>query len=82
MDFGMIKKLNQLWNSLIKAHPNLPKFIDAVRNKKLVVGTKITIQFEYPDGSNIKGGIRVLESDLELMEEAKSLNSNSNDFAA
>lgn len=76
MNFGALLKIKQAWDSLLAAHPKLPMFLNALNSKQIVEGTIITIQVQYPDGSNIKGGIKVLQSDLELFETVKQINPN------
>lgn len=76
MNFKALMQIKQAWDSLIATHPKLPMFLEALNKKRIVEDTIITIQVQYPDGSNIKGGIKVQASDLALFETLKSINPN------
>ena len=57
-------KLRSAWHTFRDNHPNLK-------------GIKEDVQFEiiahYPDGSELKSGIRVRQSDVELFEALQSM---------
>jgi len=76
MNFKALAQIKQCWDSLLAEHPKLPLFLEALNKKRIVEDTIITIQLQYPDGSNIKGGIKVKASDLALFETIKSINPN------
>lgn len=76
MNFKALMQIKQAWDSLLSSHPKLPMFIEALNKKRIVEDTVITINVAYPDGSNIKGGIKVTASDLALFESLKSINPN------
>ncbi len=63
-----MRNLRGAWHTFRDNHPNLPPFLKEVLKK----GTKEDVQFEiiahYPDGSELKSGIRVRQSDVELFD--------------
>ena len=68
-----IVKLRSAWHSFRDNHPNLQPFLKEVLKK----GIKEDVQFEiiahYPDGSELKSGIRVKQSDVELFETLQNI---------
>ena len=68
MDIGTLMKLSGAWNTFKSNHPKFPGFLKAVKDRGLAEGMTIDICCTYPDGSTLKSGIRVHQSDIELME--------------
>ena len=68
MDFGAVFKLKQAWNVFCGNHPKVPGFVAEVSAKQPCVGQEIAVAVRYPDGTEVKTGIRLQESDLELLE--------------
>lgn len=73
MDFGALFKLRQAWAKFSANHPKVPGFVSDVSGKGFCEGQEIAIAIRYPDGTEYKTGIRVQESDLELLETLKKL---------
>ena len=76
MDVGALLKAKQAWETFKGNHPKFEPFLGAVKQKGIAEGTIINVELKYPDGSNIKTNVRVMDSDLQLMELAKSLLGN------
>ncbi len=73
MNFESIFRARQGWDEFKRNHPKVPVFIDAVQQKGYCEGMEIAIAVRYPDGEQHKAGIRVTQSDLELLNMLKSL---------
>ena len=67
MNFDALLKLKTSWNTFCANHPKFPDFVRAVKNKGICEGAQIDICITYPDGSTLRSGIRVKESDAELL---------------
>lgn len=73
LDFGAMLKLRGAWQRFNENHPKAVAFGKDVNAKGFEEGQEIAIAVRYPDGTEYKTGIRVQESDLELLEIVKSL---------
>lgn len=67
MDISSLLKLKNAWNTFCRSHPRFPDFLRDVKNRGFTVGTEITITVSYPDGERIKAGLKLNESDMELL---------------
>lgn len=67
MDISALLKLRSAWSTFTANHPRFPGFISAVKNKGIAEGMMIEIAVTYPDGTSMKSGIKVKQSDLELL---------------
>ena len=68
MDIGSIFKLKQSWSSFCANHPKFPEFLLAVKNKGFTEDTELTFVVTYPDGQNMKAGVKLKQSDVEMFE--------------
>ena len=68
MDIGSLFKLSSLWGKFQENHPKVPAFVKTIQEKPVVPGMEIAIAVRYPDGTEAKAGVRVQESDIELLE--------------
>ena len=68
MDIGSLMKLKQMWSSFCANHPKFPDFLKAVKAKGVVEGTEVTFTVTYPDGQNLRAGLKLRQSDVELIE--------------
>jgi len=68
MNMNLLLKGKQAWDSFTAAHPQFPRFLQDVQARGVQEGTMIDIALRYPDGTELKAGLCVKESDLELME--------------
>ena len=73
LDFGAMLRLRGAWQRFNENHPKAVAFGNEVYAKGFEVGQEIAVAVRYPDGTEFKTGIRVQESDLELLEIVKSL---------
>lgn len=67
MDINSLLSLRQAWHSFCKNHPKFPNFLRAVKAQGAVSGAEITITVSYPDGETLKAGLKLKESDAELI---------------
>jgi len=75
MDFGIMMKLMGAWNTFKGNHPKFPSFCKAVQQKALKEDTVIEIIVTTPDGEKIETSLKVMESDLDLLQAFGGLNS-------
>ncbi|MDO4982102.1 MAG: hypothetical protein Q4E35_00915 [Eubacteriales bacterium] len=68
MDIGSLMKLKQMWGTFCANHPKFPDFLKAVKAKGVVEGTEVTFTVTYPDGQNLRAGLKLRQSDVELIE--------------
>ena len=74
MNMGALLRAKQAWETFSANHPSFPGFLNAVKQKGICEGAMVDIRIRYPDGSDIKSGICVKQSDLELLNLLKDLN--------
>ena len=67
MDINSLLTLRQAWHSFSQNHPKVPDFLRAVKAKGAAPGAEITITVSYPDGETLKAGLKLKESDAELI---------------
>ena len=68
MDISTMMKMRSGWDQFQRNHPKVPAFIQNVRRKGFREGMEIAVAVRYPDGTEYKAGIRVTDSDLDLLE--------------
>jgi len=73
MDFGALLKLKQAWSIFSANHPKVGPFINQVSSKGFCENQEIAIAIRYPDGTEYKTGVRLQESDLQLLNTIKDL---------
>lgn len=73
MNIADLFKLKQAKAIFFKSHPKVPEFLGQVKEKGFTENMEIAIAVRYPDGIQYKTGIRVQESDLELLNSLKKL---------
>ncbi len=66
-DMGAMMKVIGAWNKFKENHPKFPAFISAVRRKGIKEDTIIAISIIDPDGEKIETNLKVMASDLELI---------------
>lgn len=64
---------NQAKEKFMTNHPQVQPFIDNVNSHEPVVGQEVAIAVRYPDGTEYKAGVRITESDLELLNTLREL---------
>lgn len=73
MNAASIMKLMSAKNQFSKNHPKFEAFLKNVFSRKIEEGTVIEITVTRPGEAPITSNIKVLQSDLELLEELKGL---------
>jgi len=73
MDIGALFTLKQSWSRFCANHPKFPEFLLAVKNKGFTENTELTFVVAYPDGQNMKAGVRLKQSDVEMFEKLITL---------
>ena len=73
MDINGILKLKTAWDRFAANHPKFPAFIKAAKERGAVEGMTVGITLTYPDGTTMRSGIRVKESDRELLQTIAAL---------
>ncbi len=68
MDFNSLLVLKQAWDTFRHNHPKFPDFLKAVKKRGITEGTEILICVTYPDGQNLKAGLKLKQSDIELLD--------------
>lgn len=66
-------KLRGAWSKFRGNHPNLVPFMKEILNKGIKEDVQIEIIAHYPDGSDLKSGIRVKQSDVELFDSLQKM---------
>ena len=72
-NFQMLATAKQAKEKFMANHPKLEPFMDNVNAKGFCPGQEIAIAVRYPDGTEYKTGIKVTESDLQLLNMLKEL---------
>ena len=67
MNLGNLMQLKNSWATFTQNHPKFPDFLKAVKAKGAVPGAEITVTVSYPDGETLKAGLKLRESDAELI---------------
>ena len=73
MNFESIFKAMQTKDKFMSNHPKLQQFLNDVQSKGFCEKQEIAVAVRYPDGTEYKTGIRVTQSDLELLNALKDL---------
>lgn len=73
MDISKLFGIKQYWEVFKGNHPKLLPIIAQLGEKEICEGQEIAIAVRYPDGTEIKTGIRLQQSDLPLFETLKEM---------
>ncbi len=73
MNFESIFKVMQAKDTFMRNHPKMERFIGNVQAKGFCENQEIAVAVRYPDGTEYKTGIRVTQSDLELLNALKNI---------
>ncbi|MBQ6425611.1 MAG: hypothetical protein IJK14_00535 [Clostridia bacterium] len=74
MDFRVIFKLKQAWETFTGNHPKVPPFIRGVQGKGAEEGMEVAVAVRYPDGTEFKTGVRLTASDMEILRDLGAIN--------
>ena len=66
-------KLKTHFETFKKNHPKFLQFINVVAAKGIPEGSVIEVTVETPDGEKYNANMRVLQSDLELIQKLKNI---------
>ena len=67
MDFNSLLMMKQAWGTFRNNHPKFPDFLRTVKKRGISEGTEVLISVTYPDGQNFKAGLKLKQSDIELL---------------
>ena len=73
MNMEQLFRGRQAWKAFTANHPRFPEFIKALRERGIGVDTLMEITVRYPDGTELRSGIKVKPSDLELLRTLESM---------
>ena len=73
LNIEAMMKLRGAWNTFRENHPSFPGFIQAVKEKGICEGAMVDICIRYPDGTELKSGMKVKQSDLDLLQTLGSI---------
>lgn len=62
----------QAKDTFMRNHPKMESFINNVQAKGFCENQEIAVAVRYPDGTEYKTGIRVTQSDLDLLNALKN----------
>ena len=68
MDFNSLLMMKQAWGTFRNNHPKFPEFLRTVKKRGISEGTEVLISVTYPDGQDFKAGLKLKQSDIELLE--------------
>lgn len=68
-----IFKIQNSWNQFKRNHPKFPLFIDAVSKEGISEDTIIEIKVTTADGKTYDSNLKLLASDIELINDLKNL---------
>lgn len=68
-----IFKIQNSWNQFKRNHPKFPHFIDAVSKEGISENTIIEIKVTTADGKTYDSNLKLLASDIELINDLKNL---------
>lgn len=73
MDIMKMMKIKGAWDKFQKNHPKFVPFLNAVSQNGVTEGTIMELTVTTPDGKSLSTNIKVQSSDLELLEQIKSM---------
>ena len=73
LNLQAIAKLRGAWHTFRDNHPNIVPFLRDVLNRGIREDMQLEVIVHYPDGTAIKSGIRLKQSDVALVESLQEL---------
>ena len=73
LNLQAITKLRGAWHTFRDNHPNIVPFLRDVLNRGIREDMQLEVIVHYPDGTAIKSGIRLKQSDVALFESLQEL---------
>ncbi|MBO4361086.1 MAG: hypothetical protein J5822_09445 [Eubacteriaceae bacterium] len=68
MDLGSLLKLKQAWKTFSANHPKVPAFVEDVKKKGAEKDMELAVAIRYPDGTELRCGVRLQDSDIALFD--------------
>ena len=76
MNPNIMMKLMSAWGNFQNAHPKVVSYFNMLSKQKLEEGTVIQITVTRPGGEPLTCNMKVLQSDLDMIEDLKQLAMN------
>ena len=67
LNLNALMNFNQTKKRFMDNHPSVQPFLDDINSRDPEPGQEVAIAVRYPDGTEYKTGVRITESDLELL---------------
>ena len=68
LNFQALANLRSAWHTFRGNHPNIIPFMRDVAKKGIREDTQFEVIVHFPDGTDMKSGIRLKQSDMPLFE--------------
>ena len=73
LNFQALTKLRGVWHTFRSNHPNILPFLRDVLKRGVREDMQLEIIVHYPDGTDMKSGIRLKQSDIAFFETLQDL---------
>ncbi len=73
LNFQALAKLRSAWHTFRDNHPNIVPFLRDVVKKGIREDMQFEVIVHYPDGTDMRSGIRLKQSDVALFEALQEL---------
>ena len=73
LNIQSLMTLNQSKAKFMANHPQVQSFLNDVNSRDPEVGQEVAIAVRYPDGTEYKTGVRIIEGDLALVNTLRQL---------
>ncbi|MCI7146156.1 MAG: hypothetical protein MR991_06955 [Clostridiales bacterium] len=73
MNFNNIFMIKQAKDKFFRNHPKTETFMEDVKREGFCEGMEIAVAVRYPGGKEYKTGIRVQDSDMQLLNMLKDM---------
>ena len=80
MNMEQLFRGRQAWKTFTENHPRFPEFLRALRERGICEDTLIEITVRYPDGGELRSGVKVKTSDLELLQTLENMGGRSGEI--
>ncbi len=74
-NMGQMFKVMSAWSKFKSNHPKFPAFLSAIRKRGLKENMVIEVIITNPDGEKIETSLKLSASDIELLNELRSMRS-------
>ena len=73
LNFQALTQLRSAWHTFRGNHPNILPFVRDVLKKGIREDMQLEVIVHYPDGSDMRSGIRLKQNDIALFEALQEL---------